>query len=59
MHIDLKNRHAIVTGSTAGIGLAIASGLAAAGAHVVVTGRTQARVDEAMAPSQKTSRARV
>jgi NAD(P)-dependent dehydrogenase (short-subunit alcohol dehydrogenase family) len=53
MHIDLKNRHAIVTGSTAGIGLAIASGLAAAGAHVVVTGRTQARVDEAMATITK------
>ncbi|WP_243047321.1 SDR family oxidoreductase [Dyella sp. RRB7] len=49
MHIDLTGRTAIVTGSTAGIGLAIASGLAATGAHVVVTGRTQARVDEAMA----------
>ena len=49
MHIDLSKRHAIVTGSTAGIGLAIASGLAAAGAEVVITGRTQARVDAAMA----------
>jgi NAD(P)-dependent dehydrogenase (short-subunit alcohol dehydrogenase family) len=49
MHIQLKNRRAIVTGSTAGIGLAIAQGLAATGAHVVVTGRTQARVDEALA----------
>ena len=49
MHIDLSKRHAIVTGSTAGIGLAIARGLAAAGAQVVVTGRTQARVDEAIA----------
>lgn len=49
MHIDLSRRHAIVTGSTAGIGLAIARGLAAAGAQVVVTGRTQARVDEALA----------
>jgi NAD(P)-dependent dehydrogenase (short-subunit alcohol dehydrogenase family) len=48
MQITLKNRRAIVTGSTAGIGLAIASGLAAAGAHVIVTGRTQARVDEAL-----------
>jgi NAD(P)-dependent dehydrogenase (short-subunit alcohol dehydrogenase family) len=48
MQITLKNRRAIVTGSTAGIGLAIASGLAAAGAHVVVTGRTQSRVDEAL-----------
>ncbi|MEP7184576.1 MAG: SDR family oxidoreductase [Rhodanobacter sp.] len=48
MHIDLSKRHAIVSGSTAGIGLAIARGLAAAGAHVVVTGRTQQRVDEAI-----------
>ena len=49
MHIDLSGRTAIVTGSTAGIGLAIATGLARAGAHVVVTGRTQARVDRALA----------
>jgi NAD(P)-dependent dehydrogenase (short-subunit alcohol dehydrogenase family) len=49
MHIDLTGRVAVVTGSTAGIGLAIAQGLAAAGAHVVITGRTQARVDEALA----------
>ncbi len=48
MHIDLSKRHAIVSGSTAGIGLAIARGLAAAGAHVVVTGRTQQRIDEAI-----------
>jgi NAD(P)-dependent dehydrogenase (short-subunit alcohol dehydrogenase family) len=53
MHIDLSQRHAIVTGSTAGIGLAIASGLAAAGAHVVITGRTPARVDEAIASITK------
>jgi len=53
MQIQLKNRRAIVTGSTAGIGLAIAQGLAAAGAHVVVTGRTQARVDEALATIRK------
>jgi NAD(P)-dependent dehydrogenase (short-subunit alcohol dehydrogenase family) len=49
MHIDLSKRHAIVAGSTTGIGLAIASGLATAGAHVVVTGRTKARVDHALA----------
>jgi len=49
MRIDLHGKTAIVTGSTAGIGLAIASSLAHAGAHVVVTGRTQARVDTAIA----------
>lgn len=49
MKIDLSHRTAIVTGSTAGIGLAIANGLAAAGARVTLTGRTQARVDAAIA----------
>lgn len=53
MNIDLSKRSAIVTGSTAGIGLAIATGLAAAGAAVVITGRTQARVDEAIASVKK------
>lgn len=49
MHIDLSGKTALVTGSTAGIGFAIAKGLAAAGAEVVVNGRSQARVDEAVA----------
>lgn len=49
MRIDLHNKTAIVTGSTAGIGLAIANSLANAGAHVVVTGRTQERVNTAIA----------
>lgn len=48
MKIDLSGRKAIVTGSTAGIGLAIAQGLARAGAAVVVNGRTQQRVDDAV-----------
>lgn len=53
MKIDLSKRSAIVTGSTAGIGLAIAQGLAGAGASVVITGRTQARVDAAIAEIKK------
>lgn len=48
MHIELKKRKAIVTGSTAGIGRAIAEGLAHAGAVVVINGRTQERVDTAL-----------
>ena len=48
MIIDLKGRQAIVTGSTAGIGRAIAEGLARAGAAVVISGRGQARVDTAL-----------
>jgi NAD(P)-dependent dehydrogenase (short-subunit alcohol dehydrogenase family) len=49
MNIDLSNRTAIVTGSTAGIGFAIAKGLAAAGASTVINGRQPASVDEAVA----------
>src|SRR5699024_5916643 len=52
MHIELKKRKAIVTGSTAGIGRAIAEGLARAGAAVVVNGRTQERVDTALREMQ-------
>jgi NAD(P)-dependent dehydrogenase (short-subunit alcohol dehydrogenase family) len=48
MHIDLKGRKAVVTGSTAGIGRAIAKGLARAGASVVVNGRTEERVSTAL-----------
>jgi NAD(P)-dependent dehydrogenase (short-subunit alcohol dehydrogenase family) len=49
MIIDLKGRKAVVTGSTAGIGRAIAEGLARAGATVVVNGRGDARVTKAVA----------
>ena len=48
MNIDLKGRTAIVTGSTAGIGRATAEGLARAGASVVISGRGNSRVDEAV-----------
>ena len=49
MNIDLKGKTALVTGSTSGIGHAIAKGLAVAGANVVVNGRTQGKVDAAVA----------
>lgn len=48
MDLQLADKRAIVTGSTAGIGFAIALGLAAEGASVVVNGRTQGRVDAAI-----------
>jgi NAD(P)-dependent dehydrogenase (short-subunit alcohol dehydrogenase family) len=53
MNIDLKGKTALVTGSTSGIGYAIAKGLAGAGADVVINGRTQAKVDAAVAAISK------
>ena len=53
MKIDLKGKTALVTGSTSGIGHAVVKGLAAAGANVVVNGRTQAKVDAAVAAIAK------
>jgi NAD(P)-dependent dehydrogenase (short-subunit alcohol dehydrogenase family) len=47
--LDLTGRVAVVVGGTSGIGLAIARGLAAAGASVVPSGRREALVDEACA----------
>jgi NAD(P)-dependent dehydrogenase (short-subunit alcohol dehydrogenase family) len=47
MNIDLSGRRALVTGSSAGIGHAIAAGLAQAGAHVFVNGRSAERAEEA------------
>jgi len=53
MDLGLKGRRALVTGSTAGIGYAIARGLAAEGAAVAITGRTQGTVDAALARLKK------
>lgn len=53
MNIDLSGKSALVTGSTSGIGHAIARGLAAAGAEVVLNGRSQAKVDAAVAATAK------
>ncbi len=49
MDLQLSNRLALITGSTAGIGFAIASALAREGARVVINGRTSATVDAAVA----------
>lgn len=59
MRIDLSGKTAVVTGSTEGIGFAIAKGLAEAGAEVIVNGRKSATVEAAVerllqvAPAQK------
>ncbi len=49
MDLELKGKTALVTGSTAGIGLAIATRFAREEASVIINGRTQERVDEALA----------
>ena len=48
MKIDLSGKRAVVSGSTAGIGFAIAAGLAGAGAAVVLNGRKEHSVREAV-----------
>ena len=55
MNLQLDNRLALVTGSTAGIGFAIAEALAAEGARVIVNGRTQKGVDAAVAAIAKST----
>jgi NAD(P)-dependent dehydrogenase (short-subunit alcohol dehydrogenase family) len=48
MDLRIKHQKALVTGSTAGIGLEIARKLATEGARVIVSGRDQAKLDQAM-----------
>src|SRR5579863_3820255 len=56
MDLQLEGKLALVSGSTAGIGFAIAKALANEGAHVIVNGRTASRVETAI---QKLRDARV
>ncbi|HEY6414501.1 MAG TPA: SDR family oxidoreductase [Edaphobacter sp.] len=49
MDLQLKNKTAIVTGGTAGIGLSIVKALTAEGVTVTVPGRTQAKLDKSLA----------
>jgi NAD(P)-dependent dehydrogenase (short-subunit alcohol dehydrogenase family) len=56
MDLKLTGKIALVTGSTAGIGNAIATSLAREGASVIVSGRTPAAVDAAVAAMQAHTR---
>ena len=49
MDFELRGKRALVSGSTAGIGFAIAKALAAEGASVIVNGRSEERVTKAIA----------
>jgi NAD(P)-dependent dehydrogenase (short-subunit alcohol dehydrogenase family) len=53
MDLQLTNKKALVTGSTAGIGFAIAKHLASEGVIVTINGRTQQRIDDAIANIRK------
>jgi NAD(P)-dependent dehydrogenase (short-subunit alcohol dehydrogenase family) len=53
MDLQIAGKTALVTGSTAGIGLAVAQSLAREGVQVTVNGRTQQRVDGAIAAIRK------
>lgn len=48
MDLNLKNKTALVTASSGGIGLEIARSLAAEGARVIINGRTQSNVNSAI-----------
>ncbi len=58
MNLRLENRRALVSGSTAGIGFAIAKALAAEGAHIIINGLSsrkgelRGRLAEAIATAQ-------
>ena len=54
MDLQLTGKTAFVSGSTQGIGYAIARGLAEEGAHVTINGRDQTRVDNAVTALTKT-----
>lgn len=59
MNIQLSGKTAIVTGSTQGIGFAIARGLADSGATVVINGRSEAAVKRAIAAIEASAPATV
>jgi NAD(P)-dependent dehydrogenase (short-subunit alcohol dehydrogenase family) len=54
MDLQLADKVALVSGSTKGIGLAIATGLAREGANVIINGRSEESIDAALAKIRET-----
>jgi NAD(P)-dependent dehydrogenase (short-subunit alcohol dehydrogenase family) len=59
MDLQLKGKLALVSASTAGIGLAIATTLAREGARVIINGRSQPSVDEVVTKLRSTTGAAI
>ena len=55
MDLKIKNKLALVTGSTAGIGLAIAKVLSKEGARTIINGRSEASVESAISELEATA----
>ena len=53
--IDLSDKVAVITGGSRGLGMSIAKAMAARGAHVVICGRKQENLDQAMEEFHKNS----
>src|SRR5258708_13052245 len=58
MDLGVRDKVAVITGGSIGIGLAVAKGLAAEGAHVVIAARTSDRLDAACAGIAGTAKVR-
>src|SRR5882724_5400545 len=59
MELGLRDKVAVVTGGSVGIGLAVAKGLAAEGAHVVIAARSAERLEAARSDIASASKVRV
>ena len=53
MDLGLKDKVAVITGASIGIGLAVAEGLAAEGVHLVMVARQQERLQSEASVSRK------
>ena len=53
MDLGLKDKVAVITGGSVGIGLAVAEGLAAEGAHIVMAARAGGSAQEGGAPRRQ------